>query len=32
MANLKARQMKFRLSEGMILAGGHGDTKEHLHL
>ena len=25
-ANLKPRQMKFGLSEGMIMAGGHGDT------
>ena len=25
-ANLKPRRMKFGLSEGMILAGGHGDT------
>jgi tRNA-binding EMAP/Myf-like protein len=25
-ANLKVRQMNFGLSEGMILAGGHGDT------
>jgi methionyl-tRNA synthetase len=29
-ANLKPRQMKFGLSEGMILAGGGGDRPHHI--